>query len=581
MFEVHTDLKPLSANLKRINIGEYISKKDFNYLVEENNLDEFWELSKTEWSKTGRLFMTESPNRKYTESFIIGLNTAYHHYIELKNTKAKESFNIFLKLGLIFFVENKNVNIDKILNLLDSMEIVNKQTVKEIRQVNDTIKENIQSNSKIVAEMNLVKKYQIFISSTFVDLIEERQAAVEAILQKGHIPAGMELFSANDKSQWEVIKKWIDDSDIYLLLLGGRYGTINEETGISYTQMEYDYATSISKPLFTLILSDEIIDAKPREISKDYDLKDPKYKAFKSLVSAKMCSFPKNNDQIKLNINQSLDGLINEYKEVLIGWIRGNLKQIDDKKKSEIVSNKRSPPIFINETSTEFFSYRLSKAFPGDRGIRWYDGKEAVKRLSIFFNTQLIFKTNPKFQNVRHEDSPVSDPIWWFRGSSSMYIEEFEVLSDTKILVDGTEYEINRIAVNVDNSYYKSYIYVEAKGEDPIGFTNYTTVKINQQIDYFGYASEQYGLFEIQIVTHPEYEDGSAVINGEIIEIPDAKSRKRFLSNYNFIITAKQSPYNSTRFQRESKDFFNEILKEIIDPEDFFKSLESYNKHEN
>lgn len=38
------------------------------------------------------------------------------------------------------------------------------------------------------------KKYQIFISSTYQDLKEERQAAVEAILKAGHIPAGMELF---------------------------------------------------------------------------------------------------------------------------------------------------------------------------------------------------------------------------------------------------------------------------------------------------------------------------------------------------------------------------------------------------
>lgn len=59
------------------------------------------------------------------------------------------------------------------------------------------------------------KKYQIFISSTFTDLIDERQAAVEAILRAGHIPAGMELFTSTNKTQWDVIKKWINESDIY------------------------------------------------------------------------------------------------------------------------------------------------------------------------------------------------------------------------------------------------------------------------------------------------------------------------------------------------------------------------------
>ena len=42
------------------------------------------------------------------------------------------------------------------------------------------------------------KKIQVFISSTYTDLIEERQAAVEAILDAGHIPAGMELFKAGN-----------------------------------------------------------------------------------------------------------------------------------------------------------------------------------------------------------------------------------------------------------------------------------------------------------------------------------------------------------------------------------------------
>ena len=64
------------------------------------------------------------------------------------------------------------------------------------------------------------KKLQVFVSSTFIDMKDERQAAVEAILQAGHIPAGMELFTAGNKSQWEVIKRWIKESDAFMLVLG-------------------------------------------------------------------------------------------------------------------------------------------------------------------------------------------------------------------------------------------------------------------------------------------------------------------------------------------------------------------------
>jgi hypothetical protein len=51
------------------------------------------------------------------------------------------------------------------------------------------------------------RKLQVFVSSTYSDLIDERQAAVAAILKAGHIPAGMELFTAGDKSQMKTIER--------------------------------------------------------------------------------------------------------------------------------------------------------------------------------------------------------------------------------------------------------------------------------------------------------------------------------------------------------------------------------------
>ena len=85
---------------------------------------------------------------------------------------------------------------------------------------------------------DIKKKYQVLIFSTYTDLIEERQSAVEAILKADHIPAGMELFKAG-KEQLETVQKWIDESDIYVLILGKRYGSIETKSGLSYTEIEY------------------------------------------------------------------------------------------------------------------------------------------------------------------------------------------------------------------------------------------------------------------------------------------------------------------------------------------------------
>jgi len=108
------------------------------------------------------------------------------------------------------------------------------------------------------------KKLQIFVSSIFTDMKDERQTAVEAILRSGNIPAGMELFAARDKSQLETTTRWINDSDIYLLLLEGRYGPIEPNTGKSYTIIEYDYAKSNNKPLFAIIISETYLETKVR-----------------------------------------------------------------------------------------------------------------------------------------------------------------------------------------------------------------------------------------------------------------------------------------------------------------------------
>ena len=67
------------------------------------------------------------------------------------------------------------------------------------------------------------KKYQIFISSTYKDLIEARSKVRDAILSMMHFPVGMEMFNAADEEQWEIIQETIDGSDYYVLILGQRY----------------------------------------------------------------------------------------------------------------------------------------------------------------------------------------------------------------------------------------------------------------------------------------------------------------------------------------------------------------------
>lgn len=170
---------------------------------------------------------------------------------------------------------------------------------------------------------NFIKKrLQIFVSSTYTDLIQERQAAVQAILTAGHIPAGMELFTSGDRSQMEVIKQWIDESDVYLLILGGRYGSVESHSGKSYTHLEYDYATEKGKPLFSCVITDNALNSrksKPELSETDYGAK---LKEFRTHVLGRMSRFWDDEKDIKIAVGETLS--VFSRHENLVGWIRSS-----------------------------------------------------------------------------------------------------------------------------------------------------------------------------------------------------------------------------------------------------------------
>ncbi len=168
----------------------------------------------------------------------------------------------------------------------------------------------------------LLRNNQIFISSTFTDLKAERQAAVEAILTAGHIPAGMELFAAGDESQMEVIQRWIDDSDVYMLILGGRYGSIHPSTGISYTEHEYEYALKRGIPFFALVLTEQAIQSKALELGNAAkETENPsKYSDFRQKVLSKISKLVEDGKDIKIGVHESIRLLEKRYP--LHGWVR-------------------------------------------------------------------------------------------------------------------------------------------------------------------------------------------------------------------------------------------------------------------
>jgi hypothetical protein len=115
-------------------------------------------------------------------------------------------------------------------------------------------------------------KYQVFVSSTYEDLRAERDQVIRAVLEMGHIPVGMEMFSAADEEQWQIISRHIDESDYYVVIIAHRYGSVTSE-GTSYTRKEYEYARSKGIPCLGFVIDPSASWPADRVDTKEVDKK--------------------------------------------------------------------------------------------------------------------------------------------------------------------------------------------------------------------------------------------------------------------------------------------------------------------
>ena len=233
------------------------------------------------------------------------------------------------------------------------------------------------------------RKYQIFISSTYTDLIDERRLIIEALLKMDFIPAGMEMFVASDTEQFKVITKVIDLCDYYLLIIGKCYGTINEETQISYTEMEYNYALSKGIPILVFALDEN---SSVSEDKKDTDsFKQSKLKAFREkAMKTRLATIWKNQTELALNVPIALSKLVKDFPSP--GWVR--VDSIENYQ-SQIIDTLQDKIAKTSESSslTEFPKDMLKNAYPDLQNID-------LAILEVIHNPENINMTYSKVADV-------------------------------------------------------------------------------------------------------------------------------------------------------------------------------------
>lgn len=163
------------------------------------------------------------------------------------------------------------------------------------------------------------KKYQVFISSTYEDLKEERIAVTQCLLDNDCIPVGMEQFPASGMSQMEYIEKILDDCDYYVLIIAGRYDSLDKD-GVGFTEKEFDYAITKGIPVMSFIFKDigKLISEKcERTVEGQERLSKFREKA----RSGRMVKFYTDIGSLREAVVTSINKSIRDFPA--IGWVRG------------------------------------------------------------------------------------------------------------------------------------------------------------------------------------------------------------------------------------------------------------------
>lgn len=239
------------------------------------------------------------------------------------------------------------------------------------------------------------KRYQVFVSSTFEDLKVERSKIMQTLLQMKCLPSGMEMFPALDEDQWGYIKRSIDDCDYYILVIAGRYGSV-DSTNISYTEKEFDYAVSRKKPVLAL-LHENPENITLSKIEKNHDRRKSLEVFRQKVKTGRLIKTWKSADDLSAQVVLGMMKTIERFPAH--GWVKGdqvpNEKSLEDiiriTRENELLREKVSA---LESGSSNFGGNKMLTDHTSEYKLA--DLNEALKLEAILVDKVIKLETNWK-----------------------------------------------------------------------------------------------------------------------------------------------------------------------------------------
>jgi len=170
-------------------------------------------------------------------------------------------------------------------------------------------------------------KNTVFISSTFEDLKMHRKKLWDIISKYDVIVRGMEKFGARKEAPLTTCLSEVEQSDIYVGIIGFKLGSIENTSGKSFTQIEYEKALELNKNILIYLMDEKDAEITPTQIDfvNDYE----KLKAFKSILKER------HTIDYFINANDLAEKVDRKFNELLTLLKEQEKSKIDDYNESK------------------------------------------------------------------------------------------------------------------------------------------------------------------------------------------------------------------------------------------------------
>lgn len=155
---------------------------------------------------------------------------------------------------------------------------------------------------------------RVFVSSTYEDMVEYRKAVIDELTNIEVLPRAMEQFVSSPDKPLDVVLAEVRRCQLFIALVGMRYGSIDPDTGKSFSELEYEEAVKNGIPVLAFVIDENECPVLPKYV----DVGEPaeKLKKFKSILNTRYASRFKSIENLKELVVRAVKKQLEETDKV-------------------------------------------------------------------------------------------------------------------------------------------------------------------------------------------------------------------------------------------------------------------------